>query len=58
VRQFGFFPYRARGTVLDLPLPCRPCSSKGNARCPDGHHRCLEDIAPDDVSARVMAFVA
>ena len=58
VRQFGFWPYRARGTVMELPLPCRPCSSKGGARCPDGHHRCLEDIVPDDVSARVMAFVA
>ena len=58
VRQFGFFPYRALGAVLELPLPCRPCSSKGSSRCPDGHHRCLEDIAPTDVSARVMAFVA
>jgi heptosyltransferase-2 len=58
VRQFGFFPYRARGAVLELELPCRPCSSKGGPRCPDGHHRCLEDLAPADVSARVMAFVA
>jgi len=58
VRQFGFFPYQARGTVMELPLSCRPCSSKGGSRCPDGHHRCLEDIAPAEVSARVMEFVA
>jgi lipopolysaccharide heptosyltransferase II len=47
VEAFGFFPYRARATVLQLPLPCRPCSSKGGPRCPLGHHRCLEEILPD-----------
>jgi heptosyltransferase-2 len=49
VRQFGFFPYRGRAEVLERPLDCRPCSVMGGARCPMGHHRCLVDIAPDDV---------
>jgi len=49
VKQFGFTPYRARATVLELGLPCRPCSAIGGARCPLGHHRCLEDIAPSQV---------
>jgi len=49
VRQFGFSPYRARATILELDLPCRPCSAVGGARCPLGHHRCLEDIAPSEV---------
>jgi heptosyltransferase-2 len=58
VRQFGFFPYRAKGVVLEVPLPCRPCDSKGSSRCPDGHHRCLEDLAPREVAGQVLAFVA
>ena len=49
VRQFGFFPYRGRAEVLERTLDCRPCSVMGGERCPMGHHRCLTDIAPQDV---------
>lgn len=58
VRQFGFQPYRARAEVLERDLDCRPCSAMGSARCPLGHHRCLNDIAPADVSAAVQRLVA
>jgi heptosyltransferase II len=56
VEQFGFFPYRAEAAVLEKPLPCRPCSSKGSPHCPLGHHRCLEEIMPEDVLARLTSF--
>ncbi|MEO8088664.1 MAG: glycosyltransferase family 9 protein [Gemmatimonadales bacterium] len=46
VEAFGFFPYTREATVLELPLPCRPCTSQGGPRCPLGHHRCLVDIEP------------
>jgi lipopolysaccharide heptosyltransferase II len=46
VEAFGFFPYTPAATVLELPLPCRPCTSQGGPRCPLGHHRCLVDIEP------------
>jgi heptosyltransferase II len=49
VEPFGFFPYSPRAQVVELGLPCRPCSSKGGPRCPLGHHRCLVDISPDRV---------
>jgi heptosyltransferase-2 len=58
VEQFGFFPYRAEATVLQLAITCRPCSTKGSAKCPEGHHRCLEGISPADVASKVMALVA
>src|SRR5205814_7561523 len=29
VEQFGFFPYRARATVLQRAPDCRPCSAMG-----------------------------
>ncbi|HUF35752.1 MAG TPA: lipopolysaccharide heptosyltransferase II [Gemmatimonadales bacterium] len=59
VRQFGFFPYRAkRAAVVELPLDCRPCSAQGGPSCPLGHHRCLRAIAPDTVFDRLCAVLA
>ena len=54
VEEFGFFPYRAAAEVLQRDLPCRPCSTKGGPRCPLGHHRCLEDLAPSEVLSHVL----
>jgi heptosyltransferase-2 len=47
VEPFGFFPYTARATVLEVALSCRPCSSQGGPRCPLGHHRCMLEVRPD-----------
>lgn len=58
VREFGFFPYLARARVLERDLGCRPCSSKGTLRCPLAHHRCLREIAPDEVAAAVRELSA
>jgi heptosyltransferase-2 len=58
VRAFGFFPYRARATVLERALPCRPCSAAGSARCPLAHHRCLADLTPPEVAEAVRQLVA
>jgi heptosyltransferase-2 len=58
VEQFGFFPYRAKATVLERRLDCRPCSAVGGASCPMGHHRCLRDIGADEVAAAAEALVA
>ena len=49
VEAFGFFPYSRLATVLELPLPCRPCTAHGGRVCPLGHHRCLVDITPETV---------
>lgn len=50
VEGFGFFPYHARASVLQrTDLDCRPCSAMGTASCPLGHHRCMEEILPDDL---------
>ena len=58
VRPFGFFPYSRRAEVVELALPCRPCSSKGSSRCPLGHHRCLGDMGPDLVFEALRRTVA
>jgi heptosyltransferase-2 len=58
VEPFGFFPYGGRAVVLERDLSCRPCSTMGTERCPLGHHRCLEDVLPDEVAAAVQRLVA
>ncbi|HEY6783781.1 MAG TPA: glycosyltransferase family 9 protein [Gemmatimonadales bacterium] len=57
VGQFGFLPYRARATVLERSLDCRPCSAMGSSRCPMGHHRCLDDITPVEVDRAAEQLV-
>lgn len=49
VEQFGFFPYHAKATVLQRELRCRPCSSHGGPACPLTHHRCMQDLLPEQV---------
>lgn len=49
VEAFGFFPYTRQASVVELPLPCRPCTSQGSSKCPLGHHRCMIDIQPSMV---------
>ena len=58
VERFGFFPYTKRAIVLERDLSCRPCSAMGTERCPLGHHRCLEELLPDQVAAAVQRLVA
>jgi heptosyltransferase-2 len=58
VEPFGFFPYKSRASVVELDINCRPCSAMGTEHCPLGHHRCLDDILPDQVVTAVQRLVA
>jgi len=44
------------GRALSLGLRCSPCSNHGGDYCPEGHHRCLGDLAAEAVlsAAREM----
>jgi ADP-heptose:LPS heptosyltransferase len=44
--EWGFFPAGERDRVLHLPMPCRPCSLHGKARCPR-NLACLTGITPE-----------
>jgi heptosyltransferase-2 len=41
----------APGRALAIGLACAPCSNHGGDYCPEGHHRCLADLAPEAVLA-------
>jgi heptosyltransferase-2 len=44
IGEFGFAPYGAGHFVVEKELYCRPCSLHGTDTCPEGHHRCMEEI--------------
>ena len=43
--------------VIQLDLPCRPCSIFGNTPCRLGDFRCLHDITPDEIVNRLNEVV-
>lgn len=51
--QQGYTPYGAEHRAAQIELDCRPCHHTGPRRCPLAHHRCLRDLAVDDVLAIV-----
>lgn len=62
VPKFGMYPFYAEGlgasgrdTILEIKdLRCRPCSKIGFDRCPRGHFRCMNDLAPEAIAAAAM----
>jgi ADP-heptose:LPS heptosyltransferase len=54
VRELGFWPTGAGPRVLEVRLPCRPCSHVGRASCPAGHFRCLRELTAERVLAAYL----
>lgn len=54
---FGF-PSRAKTKIMQIDLPCRPCSKHGQGPCVNKKfHQCLVDITPAIVASQVRAYV-
>jgi len=49
VKEFGFFPFRSKSTVIEKDIYCRPCSHIGSDKCPERHFKCMNEIEIDDV---------
>lgn len=55
---FGF-PCRPTTRILELDLPCRPCSKHGQGPCVnEKFQRCLVDITPERVAAELRTLTA
>jgi len=58
VKEFGFYPYRADGFVVENKnAKCRPCSHVGKNTCPKGHFMCMNDIQPEEVYKKMMELI-
>jgi len=49
----GFAPAGEGHAVLCRELSCQPCTVHGRESCPRGHFRCMLEIRPEEVLARV-----
>ncbi len=58
VGAFGFAPRDPRSALVEIDLACRPCTLHGGDACPLGHHRCMEEIAPERVLAAALPLLA
>ena len=59
VPAFGFGPLAKDSATIGLDgLPCRPCDRHGPRKCPLGHWKCMREIAPGDVAARVLDILS
>lgn len=59
VRQFGFYPENTRAEILeDNSVTCRPCSHIGLEKCPKQHFRCMRNITPEQVFAKLRHLLA
>jgi heptosyltransferase-2 len=47
----GFGPYTDSARIVERTLHCRPCGPHGHRSCPEGHFRCMREIAPEAVLA-------
>lgn len=55
---FGF-PSRSTTLILEMNLPCRPCSKHGQGPCRNkNYQQCLADIKPEFVSAQLQRVLA
>ena len=66
VPAFGMYPYYPGSSaeilrankrpfdIMELALPCRPCSKIGHDKCPLGHLNCMNLISVDSIVQRVQ----
>ncbi len=58
VRELGFYPFGEQSIVIENErLRCRPCSHVGKTSCPKKHFKCMLDISPDAVLARLLPLI-
>lgn len=54
----GFYGYRQRpDDVIQLSMPCRPCSKFGQKECPRGDWGCLTQLPSELIVSRVLAVL-
>jgi lipopolysaccharide heptosyltransferase II len=57
-RELGFFPLEQKSTVVEVNLPCRPCTHKGLDFCPKKHFRCMNDISARQVIQAALPYLS
>jgi|SRR5690554_1006163 lipopolysaccharide heptosyltransferase II len=45
--SLGFRPLNKKSLILQVKLPCRPCSLHGGKKCPHQHFLCMRSLLPE-----------
>lgn len=56
-KELGFAPYGENNSIVEVDLPCRPCSSHGLKECPQKHFKCMRDISSEKVILAAKSFL-
>ena len=56
-RELGYFPMPERSSVIEVEVPCRPCTHNGLDKCPKGHFRCMMEISSESVIEASVAII-
>jgi len=56
-RELGYFPIEKDSTVIEINLPCRPCTHNGLNKCPKKHFRCMKDIPAEKVVEAALPYL-
>ncbi len=57
VPALGFGPLSAKSQVIEVDLPCRPCSDHGPQTCPLSHFSCMRQIGSERVLTEVLKLL-
>jgi len=58
IPAFGFSPYGVEHIIIESKdLKCRPCSSHGPQKCPEGHFKCMKQISSVEVYTAVKKLL-
>lgn len=58
-RYAGFLGWnQSPDNCIEHTLACRPCSVYGNKPCIYGDYRCINDITPDEIVAKIATVIA
>jgi len=55
--QFGYYPLLEKSQVVEIDLPCRPCTKMGTNSCPKKHWKCMNDISTIMVYDKLKLFI-
>jgi len=54
----GFYGFnQSESNIIQIDLPCRPCSVFGNKQCRQGDYACLKQITPEMIIDKVLLYI-
>ncbi len=57
-RYAGFLGYGVSPhNIIEVDMPCRPCSVFGNKPCYRGDYACMHSISVDDICSKLLSFI-